>query len=295
MIAAVVLALGSAVSFATGSALQHRAASAKPGNKASQSRLVARLVRRPSWLIGLLLSGLAFILHAAALSKGGLALVQPVIVSGIVFAVLIRSGLERRFPPPRRTVVWLVLTCAGLALFLEARPAAIDQPANMGKAVLVQIVGAALALSASLLARRPNAGHSRGVLLAATTGVLYGLVAGDVKLVLANSGGLLGALTSWPLWALLAAGVCAVLVNQHAYQSTKLWVTAPLVSIGEALVSVGFGVIVFNEISHSTALELLGQAAGLALVITGVIKLASTQHDRTARTVARSTPVRLTS
>lgn len=280
MILAVILALGSAASFATGSALQHRAASAKQDDGAVESGLVARLVRRPSWVVGLLLSGLAFVLHAAALSQGGLALVQPVIVSGIVFAVLIRSGLEHRFPPPTRTVVWLVLTCAGLALFLESRPTTTDHSANMRTAVIVQIAGGVLALVATLLAQRGPAGRRRGILLAATTGVLYGLVAGDVKLVVSAEGSPIRALTSWPLWALLAAGIWAVVSNQRAYQSAQLWVTAPVVSIGEAMVAIAFGIIVFDEVSHSTASELLGQGVGLALVVAGVIKLASAVDGR---------------
>lgn len=281
MILAVILAFGSAAAFATGAALQHRAASAGQDGRAVESGLVARLVRRPSWVVGLMLSGLAFVLHAVALSQGGLALVQPVIVSGIVFAVLIRSGLERRFPPPRRTVVWLVLTCAGLALFLESRPTTTAHAANMSKALVVQIAGGVLALLATLLAQRGTIGRRRGILLAATTGVLYGLVAGDVKLVVSADGSPIRALTSWPLWALLAAGLWAVVSNQRAYQSTQLWVTAPVVSIGEAMVAIVFGIIVFDEISHSTFIELLGQGAGLALVIAGVIKLASARDGQT--------------
>ena len=291
MILAVSLALISAASFATGSALQHRAAGVPSDTHESTSRFVARLVGQPLWVVGLLLSGLGFALHAVALTQGGLTLVQPVIVSGIVFAVLIRSGLARRFPPPRRTLVWLVLTCAGLALFLVARPAATDRAANMSKAVMVLAVGGALALAATLLAQRGKAGRRRGVLLAATTGILYGLVAGDVKLVFGNGGGLLGTLMSWPLWTLVAAGLWAVLANQRAYQSTQLWVTAPVVSIGEAMVSIVFGIIVFDEISRSTPVQLLGQGAGLALIVAGVIKLASAEDEEAEQETSPATAV----
>ena len=291
MILAVSVAVASAASFATGSALQHRAAGAESDAHERTSRFVARLVGQPLWVVGLLLSGLGFGLHAVALTQGGLTLVQPVIVSGIVFAVLIRSGLARRFPPPRRTLVWLVLTCAGLALFLAARPGTTDRAANTSKAVMVLAVGGALALVATLLAQRGKAGRRRGVLLAAATGILYGLVAGDVKLVLGNGAGLLGTLTSWPLWTLVAAGLWAVLANQRAYQSTQLWVTAPVVSIGEAMVSIVFGIIVFNEISRSTPVQLLGQGAGLAVIVAGVIKLASAQDDEAEQETSPATAV----
>ena len=83
-----------------GSALQHRAASAVSTRNPGQ-RVIARLLRRRSWVFGLLLSAVAFGLHALALSRGELALVQPVIVSGIVFAVLFGAALDRHRPAPR--------------------------------------------------------------------------------------------------------------------------------------------------------------------------------------------------
>lgn len=292
MLLAAAFAFASAAAFATGSALQHRAAGSPPDAHERSSRFVGRLIRQPSWVIGLSLSGLAFVLHAVALSQGDLALVQPVIVSGIVFAVLIRSALEHHFPPPRRTVAWLILTCIGLATFLTARPASIDQQANEIRATFVLVAGGLVALVAMLLARRSQSSRRRGILLALATGTLYGLIAGDVKLVLARQNGFFGTLTSWPLWTLIGAGVWAVLMNQRAYQSAKLWVTAPVVSIGEALVSIAFGIVVFNEVSHSTPVELLGQGLGLALVALGVIKLASTQDDVGSSAEDRVTAVR---
>ena len=51
----------------------------------------------------------------------------------------------------------------------------------------------------------------------------------------------------------------------------------------EAMVSIVFGIVVFDEVARSTATELVGQGAGLALVIAGVIKLASTQDDEEGR------------
>jgi len=101
VIAAVVAAFAAAALFAGGSAPQQRAA-VGAADGGSGIRLVARLARRPAWLIGLVLSAGAFSMHAVTLRFGNLAVVQPVIVSGIVFAVLLRAGLDRRLPPAER-------------------------------------------------------------------------------------------------------------------------------------------------------------------------------------------------
>ena len=147
MIFAVLMAFASAACFASGSALQHRAATVAPSVD-SGPRLMLALAHRPMWLCGFVLCGVAFALHAVALDHGDLALVQPVIVSGIVFAVLIRSDLERKLPRGS-TLVWLIVTWAGLALFLAVRPEITDSdPAMVAAVVFVSVVVVLAALAA---------------------------------------------------------------------------------------------------------------------------------------------------
>ncbi len=133
MIAAVLVALSSAAFFAAGSSLQHRSAGSAP--KASKRAMVRTLLRRPGWLVGAGLSATAFALHAVALKLGDLSLVQPVILSGIVFTVFARSAIERRLPS-RGEIGWVGLTWAGLALFVTVfRPsdaAELDPRAGSG-------------------------------------------------------------------------------------------------------------------------------------------------------------------
>src|SRR5690349_2172082 len=183
MVLAVLTALASAACFAAGSALQHQVVGEAPDYRDSRRSFLSGVVRRPAWLVGIVLSAVAFSLHAVALSLGELTLVQPVIVSGVVFAVMIRAALDRRLPP-RRTVIWLLVTWAGLAVFLVSRPEAPDgrpDPAHAWEAVLAGVLLAAVCVVAS---RRVSADRIRGLLLGAAAGLLFGLVAGLVKLVL---------------------------------------------------------------------------------------------------------------
>ena len=276
MVLAVLLAFGAAASFAAGSALQHRVAGASPSSDETKLGFVARLAHRPSWLVGLLLSAVAFAMHASALSQGDLALVQPVIVSGIVFAVIIRSGLEHRFPPAR-TLFWLVLTCAGLAVFLTERPTGQDHPPNLVAAAVVTIVGAIASVVAMLAARASRSEQQRrGIFLALAAGILFGLVAGEAKLVLRRLGVDFGSEFSyWPLYVLPVVGLTAILLNQRAYQATRLSVSAPVLNIAQVLVALAFGAIVLDEVAGSTTGQLIGQVIGLLLVIAGVVKLAA--------------------
>lgn len=275
MLFAVLAAFASAACFAVGSAMQQRVAGAASADEESRRGFLVRIAQRPSWLLGLLLSAVAFALHALALSRGDLALVQPVIVSGIVFAVLLRSGLERRLPP-RRTLVWLVLTWVGLALFLGVHPDGADRALHLGRAVVFVVAGVLVVAGAVVVSLRTDVERRRGALLGGAAGLLFGLVAGLVKVVLTQArSGWSEVFTSWPVWTLALVGLCAVLLNQRAYQATRLSVTAPVLNVVQVLVAIAFGFVVLGETGGLSTGTVVAQAIGLAVMIAGVIRLAS--------------------
>src|SRR5215218_2757765 len=162
----VLLACSAAAAFGAGSTLQHRAASAVPRAKASTTGLVLRLLRRPGWLLGMLLSGAAFVLHIAALRHGSLTLTQAIVVSNIVFAVLVRAALDRRLPP-RREIAWAIGICAGLSLFLAMVETHIALRATKHPAAEVFVIsGVVVAVVAVWCAQRTHMAARRGFLLA---------------------------------------------------------------------------------------------------------------------------------
>ena len=282
VIFATLAALASAACFAAGSAMQHRVATASSPDEESRSQFLGRLVRRPSWLFGLGLSALAFALHALALGHGDLAVVQPVIVSGIVFSVLIRAAMEHR-RPRGATMVWLLLTWAGLALLLVVRPDTATTSSHTSRAPIFVTVGAAVSLLLLLAARRTSPDRRRGFLLAAAAGLLFGLVAGLVKLVLSlTTQGWHRVVWSWPLWALVVIGAGAVLTNQRAYQATLMSVTTPVLNIAQVMVAIGFGVVIFGEDPGSTLPVVAGEVLGLAVILLSVGKLAAGSRQATA-------------
>ncbi len=209
MIFPVVAALCSAATFAVGSALQHRAASAVSTEESGQ-RVIARLFRRRSWVFGLVLSAVAFGLHALALSRGELALVQPVIVSGIVFAVLFRAALDRHLPrPPGDRLADPDLGRAGPVRRRPVEPVRARPAASTMKSPSWS--SASIVAGADHACGRPGEVRSaRGLLLGAAAGTLFGLVAGLLKLVTVQAQSGLGhALGHWSLWVLIVVGgVC---------------------------------------------------------------------------------------
>lgn len=163
MTLAILLATAAAAAFAAGTSLQHRAASSELQPGTSAASLIGGLARQPSWWLGLGLSGVAFFLHAAALREGPLTLVQPVVVSAIVFAVFIRAGLDRR-PPGRTEVTWALATFGGLALFIATlRQGAAQHPARSSNALVFFVVSVAVAMVAVSWASRVSSAARRGM------------------------------------------------------------------------------------------------------------------------------------
>jgi drug/metabolite transporter (DMT)-like permease len=296
VLAAIVAALASAACFALGSALQHRAAGSTLRDNHAGPRLILALLKQRSWLLGLGMSGVAFGLHVVALGYGDLSLVQPVIVSGIVFAVILRSVLDHRRPSKAETS-WCLLTWAGLALFIAVMPPRPENRPDPQYAAWFVAGGLALVAVLVLLSGRRSTATRRGILLAVSAGVLFGLVAGLVKLVLTRVDvGLMALLGDWSVWAMAAVGLSAVALNQRAYQVTRLSVSSPVLNMAQMAVSISFGLVVFSERLAESPLVLALQILGLVLIGIGVRQLAVREEraeaDRREATAPRWEPVR---
>jgi uncharacterized membrane protein YeaQ/YmgE (transglycosylase-associated protein family) len=273
MIWAILLALACATTFAVSTSVQHQAAEAAPESASGLLGLLAYLIRRPLWLLGQVLATCAFVLHALALHAGALALVQPIVVSGIIWAVPARAALNRQMPGWSE-IRAVVLTASGLAVFLVASSPTQGAVADRGwSSRLVALGGVVLALLATVIAEnirdRPR---QKGFFLGVTAGLLFGLVAGLLKMSLEafSRGGLHLVLTSWPAWGLLLAGAGGVLTNQRAYRVTALSASMPVLNIVNVLTALTFGYTVFHEVPRHSPLMIALEVIALCAVSIGL-------------------------
>lgn len=265
----------SAAFFGASSALQQRAASSDAKEDLSGVRLLGQLARERRWWLGLAMSAVAFAMHAVALAGAMLALVQPIIVSGLVFAVFVRAALERRLPP-RATIAWCTVTWAGLAAFIAVVHTSPPKATELDRAAWCLGLGVALVVGTVAAAHQVRADERRGLLFGVGAGILFGLVAGLAKVVLTEATAqwwLMG--THWPFWALLLVGAGAVMLNQRAFQATRLSVTMPVVNIVNVMVAITFGFAVFGERLFSSPITLVVEVLALIVMGVGVRQLAS--------------------
>jgi hypothetical protein len=270
---AVTLALLGAAFFAISSSVQHQAAEGAPDSARGLLGLLGYLVRRPEWLVGQFLATCAFALHASALHAGPIAVVQPIVVSGIVWAVPARAALSRQLPSVAELRAVLI-TASGLAVFLVASnpTAGTDAGLGLGTVILV-LIGVAVAAAANVTAARVRDDpRRRAFFLGVVGGVLFGLVAGMLKLSLQelNTGGVHGMLTAWPTYGLLLAGAGGVLTNQRAYRAAGLSASMPALNIVNGLTSLTFGFTVFSEVPRHSPLFLVIEAGALGCMAFGL-------------------------
>ncbi|MDQ2728812.1 MAG: DMT family transporter [Actinomycetota bacterium] len=278
MVVAVISALAGAAFFAAGSALQHHSAGTIPAFTGFGPRGLGRFVwdtlRHPRWLAGTLadIVGLGF--HAFALNQGPLTLVQPVLVTGVIFALPIRAALDRR-PPGRYEMMMAGALAGGLILFLVAAtpgaPAVF--PADHAPVIAsIVAIAAAMAVCAGVghrLSGSPSAavlGVGAGISFAATAAALKGTT--DTL-----THGLVAVLSGWPLYLLVAAGAIGLLLNQLAFAAGPLRSSLPAITTLDPLASLVLGVVVYDEQLRHGPLALAGIVVGLTVVVVATLAL----------------------
>ena len=270
---AVGLALLCAATFAVSTSVQHHAAEGAPESARGLVGLLGYLLRRPLWLLGQLLATCAFALHASALHAGPIAVVQPIVVSGIVWAVPARAAISRRMPSLTELRA-VTITAFGLAVFLVASDPSAGSRATLGAATvaLVGLVVVVAVLADFAASRVRDDPRRKAFFLGVVGGVLFGLVAGLLKLSLQelNDSGLGGMLSTWPPYALLVAGAGGVLTNQRAYRVAALSASMPALNIVNGLTSLAFGFTVFAEVPRHSPLFVVIEVGALSCMAAGL-------------------------
>jgi drug/metabolite transporter (DMT)-like permease len=284
---AVLFALGSALMYAFASVLQQRGASEQPADQALKLSLLGRLLRNPLWVVGLGCDVAGYGLQFLALGHGTLVVVQPLLVTGLLFALPLGAAWSGRRLGPWDWVA-AVLVCAGLAVFLNR---ASPQPGHTDVRPFVWLLLLASAAGAVLLlvaASKGRVAWQRAVLLSASAGIVYGTTAALTKTSShLLDGGLLHLLAHWQPWALLVSGVGGMVIAQSAFQAGSLDASLPTMSVVDPVVSIIIGAVAFGESVAAGPGDLAVEVIALAVMSGGIFLLA---RSEAIRTVPQSQP-----
>jgi drug/metabolite transporter (DMT)-like permease len=277
---AAILAVLAAVFFALAATLWQRASMAM-GIEPGESKAFARLLANPIWLLGLVAQVLGVVLQAAALDRGRVAIIQPLLVTTIIWAMPLGYFLTNQVIV-RRHIVGAALVVLGLAVFASVGDPAggIENAPTRDWAMAFLVIGA---VSACLLLFGRRGGLSaRAAVFGTTAGILYGVSATLMKPVVEelHADGLAGVLESWELWVMAVTGLVGFYLQQVSLATGRLVPSVATVSVANPVVSVLLGVLVLQErLDQPPAWHAVVAVGALGLALFGAIVVASASDE----------------
>lgn len=268
---AAVAALGNAVA----NVMQRRASMEQDPDREFGIRILGALVRRKTWLLGFSGMVVSFLLQAVALDLGQLSAVEPIITLEVPLTLLVACHVfGTRLGRAEWSAVF-AMTAGMIALVASLDP----QPGNAAHVSHFDYLVAGTATTGTIVALivAGNRGGRtwRAACLGAAAGTCFGFTATLIKETVEqlSAHGILGMLSTWQTYAAVSFGLAGVVVMQWALHTGPLLASQPGFTLMDPIVSVLWGVLVYNETTR-TGGWLVFATAGMLVLGLGVVILA---------------------
>jgi drug/metabolite transporter (DMT)-like permease len=268
---AALLALAAAFFFALAAALQQKGALNLPEISLRNPASFARLAGQTMWLLGTVALLVGYVLQAAALDRGRLAVVQPLLVTTVVFALPLGYFLTKQHVG-RRELVGAAAIVMGLALFaLYGDPAGGSENAPDDEWAIAIAVIAGVSAVLLMFGDRGGPGMKAAV-YGTVAGILFGLSAALTKPTLEFlHEGIDELLSHWEPYALAVAGVLGFVLQQVSLATGRLAPSVATVSVANPVVGILLGVVLFDERLSRPISHVVVACIGLGLALVGAV------------------------
>jgi drug/metabolite transporter (DMT)-like permease len=275
---AAALALTAAIFFALAATLWQRASLSLSEVSFRRPATLIALFVQLVWLLGLAAQGAGVVLQGAALDRGRLAIVQPLLVTSVIFAMPLGYFLTGQ-QITRRQVVGAAVTVLGLAVF-----AIVGDPAGgVDNAPGTEWVVAFIVIGAICTVFLMVGSHGDATVKAASYGVVAGMLFGvsatlmkPVVEAMHTDGW--AVLTGWQFWALVATGIVGFLIQQVSLATGRLVTSVASVSAANPVVSVTLGAVLLEERLARPTWHVVVASAALAVALFGVFVITSSRE-----------------
>lgn len=274
---AVVIMLLSSATYALSFVLQHKGTqSAMSGEFGVGETKLKRLLTSKVWILGVALFGVAFALHLAALAFAAVAVVQPLIVTELIFIPPI-SALITKIKISGKEWFAIVLVSASLAAFLiAAAPKAGGKQPSAAEWIAL-LVG--IAVASGLLV---FVGERLSLTIrAALCGVAAGLVNAQLALVasgaFAGGGGSL--LTNPLVYVTVLTTAASVIMSAVAFRSGPITTSTPAMIAVNPIVSVLLSLWLFGDSIRDGPIAIAIIAISVVVAGYGIIVLTQAEAN----------------
>lgn len=266
-----ILALVAAFFFALAAALQQKGALNLPEISLRHPASLARLIGQTMWLIGTLALLTGYLFQAAALDRGRLAIVQPLLVLTVVFALPLGYVLTNQHVG-RREVIGAAVVVLGLALFAIFGDPAGGRENAPGDEWAIAIAVLALVCAALLMFGGGGGLTAKAAVYGTVAGILFGLSSALTKPTLELLHvGVEEMLSHWEPYALAVAGVLGFVLQQVSLGTGRLAPSVATVSVANPVVGILLGVVLLDERLSRPAWHVIVACIGLGLALAGAV------------------------
>jgi drug/metabolite transporter (DMT)-like permease len=265
----IVLALACAFAANLGFFYKHRGCNEVPAVDLRHPLRSARALWGSRWFaIGMLLGLVGWVLHVGAIALAPLSTVQVVLSGGVVLIAVMADRIFG-FAVDRRQWWGLGLTAVGLCLLAVTMPGG-HGPGGYSLQAMVAFQAVLLGLG-GLLLLGPRAGapaEHHGVMLAAATGILFGVCNVAVKALTEIVGidGIAGLLSPWLLLA-VAASATAFYASARSLQDGDAVSVIAITGTAANISCISGGIIVFGDPMPGDAFGIAVQAVAFIMVV----------------------------
>ncbi len=245
---AVLLALAAAVCNALATIFERMGVESAPPDAAMRWKLMAHVLRKPVWLLGFASMVGAFGFQVAALGQGGLSIVQPLLVTELLFLVLILRVWFGK-PVGWREAAGVSLTVVGLGTFLAVsnQGGGNEIPSTWGWLLMLIAASGAVVVAVSLA--RFGSRPWRSAWYGAGSAVSFAVCAAFMKstTTLFARGGFWHVFTHFEPYAIAVTGLCGLFLAQNAFHAGPITASQASLVIVDPIASIVIGVGLFGD------------------------------------------------
>jgi hypothetical protein len=286
----VLFALLTAGSNACAAVLQRKAAAQVPPERSLHISLIADLIKRRVWLAGIGMVIVAAVAQAAALATGPIALVQPIFIIELPVTLVLAAIANHNRAALRRlpwTAIALTTAALGIGLAVAQPSGAIDSAQN--SSWVIALIATAIFEAVLITLAAGTSGEPRAALLGLAAACGYALTAALMKNAVSDLGqGAVTFFTSWHIYATALAGVGSLFLLQNALQAGSLVASQPMLTVGDALISIAYGVTLYSEVLRD-GWWLVPEFIALAAIVVGCVQIAKSPLAAEASGLATQT------
>lgn len=274
---AAALAVAAALMIGIGDVLQQRSAQQVTEQPVGTFALFRRLLRDRRWWAGSLVAGAGFGLQAAALGLGSVVLVQALLVTSLLFALVISARANHRKITGRQAS-WAVLLAVAVTVVVTVGDPQEGTPRGSLQTwtIVAAVMGPALILC--VIGARIFPGPVAALLLGLMSGSLWGLFSVLTKGVVDQLEHGIPALLRIPeVYAWVALAIAATAWEQSAFRAGPITASLPAVTVAEPIVGSVLGVTVLGETLRTNGVGLVALGFSVAAMAAATIALARSQ------------------